>query len=94
MLGQPPRLTLTDEQDRSVTVTGETSLGAARNRSLDELTLFDQLGRLGGTPYRLAGLSSELVGEVFLPVSGLNALRRDVVTALSELRGQSPQREV
>ena len=94
VLGQPPLLTLSDEQGRSVTVTGEAPLSAARNRALDDLQLYDQLGRLGGTPYHLADLSSELVGEVFLPVSSLNALRRDAVAALSELRGQLPQREV
>ncbi|WP_407538697.1 U32 family peptidase [Deinococcus radiomollis] len=94
VLGEVPALTLTDEAGRSATVYGETPLSAARNRALDDLQLFDQLGKLGGTPYHLAGLSSELVGETFLPVSALNALRREAVTALSELRGQTPERQV
>ncbi len=94
VLGEVPQLTLSDEQGRSVTAMGEAPLGAARNRALDELTLYDQLGRLGGTPYHLAGLSCGLVGAVFLPVSSLNALRRDAVAALSELRGQAPAREI
>ncbi|WP_424949530.1 DUF3656 domain-containing U32 family peptidase [Deinococcus sp.] len=94
VLGQVPLLTLRDEEGRSVSVQGDMLLSAARNRALDDLQLFDQLGKLGGTPYHLAGLSSELVGDTFLPVSALNALRREGVAALSELRGQTPAREV
>jgi U32 family peptidase len=94
ILGQLPALTLSDEEGRSVTVSGDSPLGEARNRALDDLGLFDQLGKLGGTPYHLAGLSSELVGATFLPVSALNALRREAVAALSELRGQAPIREI
>ena len=93
-LGEVPALTLTDEEGRSVTVQGDSPLSAARNRALDALQLFDQLGKLGGTPYHLAGLSCELVGETFLPVSALNALRREAAAALSELRGLAPAREI
>ena len=92
--GELPSLTLQDGQGRSVTVSGETPLGGARNRALDEATLFDQLGRLGGTPYHLAKLTSELVGASFMPVSSLNALRRSAVAALNGVRGQAPEREI
>jgi len=34
--------------------------------------LRDQLGRLGGTPFKLGGLKNFLSGEVLLPVSELN----------------------
>ena len=94
VLGDLPSLRLEDGQKRSATVFGETPLGAARNRALDNLQLYDQLGKLGGTPYHLAALTCELVGGVFLPISSLNALRRDAVAALSELRGRSPEREI
>ena len=91
-VGEEPSLTLTDEAGRCVSVTGEAVLSEARNRALDEVTLRDQLGKLGGTPYHLDGLTVELVGAGFLPVSALNALRREATTRLSELRGQAPQR--
>ncbi|WP_420889951.1 DUF3656 domain-containing U32 family peptidase [Deinococcus psychrotolerans] len=91
-VGEAPRLTLTDEVGRMVTATGEAPLSEARNRALDEQTLREQLGKLGGTPYHLADLDIELVGAGFLPVSALNALRRDATTQLTALRGQVPER--
>ena len=92
VVGEPPRLTLTDEAGRTVTVTGETPLSQARNRALDEMTLREQLGKLGGTPYHLNELTAQLSGAGFLPVSALNALRREASARLTELRGQVPMR--
>ncbi|MFC4452281.1 DUF3656 domain-containing protein [Deinococcus sonorensis] len=92
VLGEAPQLTVTDEQGRNVTVEGEAPLQPARNRALDDATLRAQLERLGGTPYHLEQLSTELVGDTFLPVSSLNALRRDATTRLTERRGQAPER--
>ena len=91
-LGEPPRLTLTDEAGRTVTVTGQTPLMEARSKALDETTLREQLGKLGGTPFHLGDLSAELLGDSFLPISALNALRREAVARLSELRRQAPVR--
>ncbi|WP_438503487.1 DUF3656 domain-containing U32 family peptidase [Deinococcus alpinitundrae] len=91
-VGERPRLTLTDEVGRQVTVTGETVLSEARNRALDEATLREQLGKLGSTPHHLSELTVELTGAGFLPVSALNALRREATACLSELRGQVPER--
>ncbi|WP_425430315.1 DUF3656 domain-containing U32 family peptidase [Deinococcus planocerae] len=93
-VGEGPALTLTDEQGRSVTATLDAPLQPARNRALDEATLAEQLGRLGGTGYHLAGLSADLAGAGFLPVSGLNALRREAVEGLTALRGQAPERKI
>ena len=91
-VGEPPRLTLSDEAGRRVTVMGDSPLSEARNRALDEAALREQLGKLGGTPYHLAALEVELNGAGFLPVSALNALRREAVARLTELRGQAPTR--
>ncbi len=93
-VGDVPALTLMDEQGRSVTVTLPDPLQPARNRALDEVILREQFGKLGGTGYHLAALTADLSGTAFLPVSGLNALRREAVAALTALRGQVPQRRV
>ncbi|MFC4427527.1 U32 family peptidase [Deinococcus navajonensis] len=93
-VGERPSLTLTDEQGRTVTVVGDTLLAEARNRALDPAGLQEQLGKLGGTPYHLAGLTADLRGAGFLPVAALNALRRDATAQLSALRAQSPERRV
>lgn len=93
-VGQAPVLTLTDEQGRSVSVTGDAPLSESRNRALDEASLREQLGKLGGTPYHLGALTTDLQGAGFLPVSALNALRRAASEQLSALRAQAPERRV
>ncbi|WP_165953225.1 U32 family peptidase [Deinococcus sp. S9] len=93
-VGEVPALTLTDEQGRSVTVTLPAPLQSARNRALDEVVLREQLGKLGGTGYHLAALTTDLVGAGFLPVAQLNALRREAAEALTARRGQTPERRV
>ncbi|MCU1327460.1 MAG: peptidase, partial [Bryobacterales bacterium] len=70
----------------SVSVRSETKLMEARNRGLSEEQLREQFGRLGGTPYALEALELEVGPAVFAPVSVLNQLRRDAVTALTELQ--------
>jgi len=91
-VGQGPALTLTDDGGRSVTVTLPDLLSPARNRALDEAGLREQLGKLGGTPFHLAGLTVDLEGAGFLPVSALNALRREAAERLTALRSQAPER--
>ncbi len=91
-VGKLPRLTVTDEQGHRVTVTGDTPLAPARNRALDEAALRDQLGKLGGTPYHLAQLTSELSGAGFMPLSALNALRREAIDQLQSAAQQAPVR--
>ncbi|WP_425386921.1 DUF3656 domain-containing U32 family peptidase [Deinococcus aquatilis] len=85
-VGQPVSLTLTDEAGRSVTATLPEPLAPARNRALDQASLQEQLGKLGGTPFHLSALSVDLQGAGFLPVSSLNALRRDATDQLRQLR--------
>src|SRR5436190_1841617 len=65
-----------------VTVESRERLGTARNRGLDEELLRTQFGRLGNTPYELAGLAVNVEGAPFAPSSLLNALRRDAVEKL------------
>jgi putative protease len=69
--------------DQSVTVRSETQLAPARQRSLDERQLRDQLGRLGNTPFALAAVDiTGLAGGLFLPVRELNRLRQEAVEQL------------
>jgi putative protease len=59
-------------------------LQLARGAALDRDRLEQQLGRLGGTPWRLGELELCLEGELFLPVAQLNELRRALVDRLAE----------
>lgn len=93
-VGEVPQLTFTDEQGRSVSATLSDPLPPARNRALEEAQLRVQLGKLGGTPFHLAALTTDLQGAGFLPTSSLNALRRDAAEQLTALRGQAPERHI
>lgn len=61
------------------------SVEAAREATKHPLTaeiLREQLGRLGGTPFRIREFEAEVVGAPMLPFSVLGTLRRDLVAAL------------
>lgn len=77
-----------DEMERVAQVESNMPLAAATKQPLSTERLTEQLGRLGGTPFRLGTLENHLEGAVILPVSELNRLRRDVVEALDKLRAQ------
>ena len=76
----------------SVTIKGQTPLQSAQKRALDESQLRENLGKLGGTPFHLGTLEVSLEGSLFLPVSELNALRREAVEKILELRKTPPER--
>ncbi len=59
-------------------------LEVAANRPLTTEFLEQQLARLGGTVYALDSLEVHLSGEVMVPVSELNRLRRSLVEQLDE----------
>ncbi len=57
-------------------------LEIAQKRPLTEETLRAQLGRLGETGFELGTLENRLEGQVIVPVSELNRLRRELVEKL------------
>ncbi len=90
--GAPLELTwhLTEHPEIAVTVRSPEPLGPAQNRAVSEPYLREQLGRLGATPYTLAGLTLEMSGLPFAPSSLLNALRREATDTLAALQGRLP----
>ena len=86
--GQPLVLILRDELGHTVQSSSSSPLAAAERQPLTVERLREQLGRLGGTPFRLDRLQVLLEGDVILPVSELNQLRRDAVLALEQLRSR------
>ncbi|AUT01760.1 peptidase U32 [Nostoc sp. CENA543] len=75
-------------------VASEITLTPAHTKPLDTKRLQEQLGRLGNTPFRLGTLTNHLSGQVMLPVSELNRIRREIVTQLEELRSQPKRWEL
>ncbi|MBI3413930.1 MAG: U32 family peptidase [Verrucomicrobia bacterium] len=86
--GEPLTLIARDEAGHVVQVASSLALAVAEKQPLTTERLREQLGRLGGTPFRLGELSNQLEGEVILPVSELNRVRREVVTQLEKLLAQ------
>ena len=86
--GTPLTLILRDEIGHVVQVTSALPLAIAEKQPLSEERLREQLGRLGGTPFKLDRLTNHLEGAVILPMSELNRLRRDAVAQLDALRAQ------
>jgi putative protease len=66
-------------------------LAPADKHPLTTERLRDQLGRLGGTPFSLGELHNHLEGDVILPVSELNRLRRETIATLEQLATQPPR---
>ena len=71
----------------TVKALSEGALGSARERALTVEYLTAQLGRLGGTPYRLGSLELDTEGAPFAPSSMLNDLRRRAVEELVAKQG-------
>jgi putative protease len=90
-VGQPLTVIGRDDLGHVAQARSEMLLEAAQNRPLTVDLLKQQLGRLGGTPFRLGSLDAQLGGDVVLPVSELNRLRRVLVAQL-EAQRKAPKR--
>jgi putative protease len=86
--GKPLTLIAHDEFGNIAKAESSMPLAKAEKQPLTTGRLCAQLGRLGGTPFKLGELKNNLSGEVLLPVSELNRLRREVAGELEKLRRQ------
>jgi putative protease len=77
-----------DEEGHVVQLDSTMPLAKAEKQPLTTERLREQLGRLGGTPFNLGELKNNLSGEVMVPMSELNRLRREAATQLESLRAQ------
>jgi len=83
-IGQPMQLSMSDGET-SITVKGD-EVQAAQKRASTAEDARRQLEKLGGTPFACENVQVIADEGVFLPVSALNALRRDAVDKLTEAR--------
>jgi U32 family peptidase len=77
-----------DRQGHIVQVESEMPLSAAHTQPLTTEKLEVQLGRLGNTPFKLGTLTNALEGDVMIPVSALNRLRREIVEQMEQRRSR------
>ncbi|MDR1069474.1 MAG: DUF3656 domain-containing protein [Gracilibacteraceae bacterium] len=80
--GERLRLTAAEEDGVTAEVFSSSPAVPAHNRPLTPEYLRRQLGRLGDTPFALAGLTARLDGDIIIPVSELNEMRRAVTARL------------
>jgi putative protease len=88
LAGKPLTLIARDEFGNVAKAESAMPLAEAEKQPLTEEKLRGQIGRLGGTPFRLGELKNFLTGNVLLPVSELNRLRREIIDELEKLRAQ------
>ena len=89
--GSPLTIIARDGRGHVVQADSAVPLAVAEKQPLSTERLRDQLGRLGGTPFQLGTLDNKLEGEVIIPVSELNELRRRVAAEL-ETQCAAPKR--
>ena len=68
----------------TVLVESQMPLEIAQKRPLTDETLRAQLGRLGETSLKFSSLENRLEGQIIVPVSELNRLRRELVEKLEK----------
>ncbi len=66
----------------------------ARNLPLEPAALAQRLAKTGGTPYRCVEVRTQVEPGLILPVSAINALRRDALNQLTALRARREQPEI
>ncbi len=85
-------LQLTDDRGTSATATLDCAKEVAQNAERAELTLRENVSKLGNTIYVADAIKLAVTNPWFIPASALNALRRDAVEALERTRSAAYQR--
>ena len=85
--GQPMRVVIQFET-QSFAIESSEPLAIANKHPLDEATLAEQFGRLGGSPYILRSLKADIQGRPMIPFSVLGKMRRDLLEKLTEMHSQ------
>lgn len=89
--GEPVRVGVEDRSGRVVTAAGDLPQ-SAQTLPITPQQVEKQLSRTGGTPYRCLGVKALVEPGLNVPLSALNALRRQVLEELSTQRQTLPRR--
>lgn len=85
--GKAASLEVTDQDGNSVSVDGQTP-EIAVNKPTDEARVKAALEKTGGTPYRVESIRIQVGEGLMMPVSLINAMRRDALDRLDEIRAK------
>lgn len=89
---EPARVGVEDPDGRVATAAGPVA-ETARTHALTVEEVSEQLSKTGGTPYQCEKVRALVEPGLSLPLSALNALRREVLEALSMQRTAPPPRQ-
>ena len=91
--GQPAQVGVEDEQGRSAQVEGPVPEQAVHVPLTNE-KVEGQLSRTGGTPFACQKVTAYVEPGLSLPLSALNAMRREVLDKLCQQRVVLPERQI
>lgn len=86
--GQPLTAIARDDLGHVAEAASTVPLARAETQPLTTERLREQFGRLGGTPFKLREFNNLLPGDLIVPVSELNRLRRELVNDLEAQRAK------
>ena len=89
--GQPVQVGVEDPEGRQAAVSGDPP-EVARSRPVTRQVVEDQLAKTGGTPYRAERIVALVEDGLSVPLSAVNALRRQALEELSRQRTALPER--
>lgn len=89
--GETAKVGAEDDEGRVATAEGPVP-EAARNRPLTKEEVCTQLSKTGGTPFLCTGVKAHVKNGLSLPLSALNAMRRQVLEDLAAQRSTPPKR--
>lgn len=84
-LGKPLEIIINDIDNNEIVVNGGVCENAS-NRPITYEDIIKQLGKLGNTPFRLKDLECDIDDNIFITLSELNNLRRELVNKLIDIR--------
>jgi putative protease len=90
-VGEPLQVQARAATGFTATASSDAPLEPARTKGADDALLREQLGRLGGTVYRLRALTTEIEGAPMVPRSVLNQVRRDLTARLDAASAAAPR---
>jgi putative protease len=90
---QPLAVTASDDQGHTAAAQGDLPQ-PARSRDVTAEQIEGQLRKTGGTVYEAASVSAQVESGLSVPMAAVNALRREVLGELDQLRTTPPARRV
>ena len=84
--GEMPTLEIIDSNGNKSQTKGTEAVQTAQKAPTGEEEIKKQLSKLGDTPFYAAEIIVEIDDNIFMPVSALNSMRRNCISAITELR--------